>query len=529
MYRRLCLVTAIGLSTLVPAARSLGADAPDSPLASSDSWSDALAGHLLRRAGFGGTPEQIAYLERLGRKGAVSYLVEYERIAADPVAASVASYEPLERGMADLSREERQKLRNERRRLDQLQFSRVVRAWIKTMVSTPRPLEEKLTLFWHGHLTSGYREVKFSRAMYDQNRLLRRHASGNFRDLLLDITDDPAMILYLNTQQNRKGKPNENYARELMELFTMGEGNYTERDIKEAARAFTGIAVDRRSGETVYRDGLHDFGEKTFLGHTGDLQPVDIIDIILEQPATAEYMARKLWTFFAYEDPEPPIVQALAKVLRDSGYAFKPALTAMFTSDAFYSDRARFTHIKSPVELMVGTMRMLDIPAMDTGAMGRGLERMGQMLMQPPNVKGWDGGASWITTSTLFDRYNVLGVVLEGTDTPPARRQRQRLLKRLEETFGGEAALGPNDVSPTQPAYDPMPVVQAENLRSAPKVVDYFVKRLLQRPIDRNRRKVLIDALLKEVGKRKMTSPQNAGALRGLIHLIMSMPEYQLS
>jgi len=204
-------------------------------------------------------------------------------------------------------------------------------------------------------------------------------------------------------------------------------------------------------------------------------------------------------------------------------------LTAMFSCDAFYNDRARFTHIKSPVELMIGTMRVLDIPAMDTGSMGRGLEKMGQMLMQPPNVKGWDGGASWITTSTLFNRYNVLGVVLEGTDNKRARQQRRRMLKRLEKTFGGEAALGPNDVSPMQPPYDPMPVVKTEKLRTPAKVVDYFVERLLQRSIDPKRRRVLIDALKKEVGRRKMTSPKSTPALRGLIHLIMSMPEYQLS
>ncbi len=309
----------------------------------------------------------------------------------------------------------------------------------------------------------------------------------------------------------------------------MGEGAYTEQDIKEAARAFTGIAVDRKTGETVYRKGQHDFGEKTFLGRTGSFEPVNIIDIILEQPATAEYMARKLWSFFAYEDPEEAVVKALAKVLRDGDHEFKPMLTAMFMSDAFYGDRARFTHIKSPVELMIGTMRTLDIPALDTGAMGRGLGQMGQMLMQPPNVKGWDGGASWITTSTLFNRYNVLGAVLDGTDHSEARRERRRMIKRLEKTFGGEAAFGAEDVSPMQPAYDPMPVVKARKLSTPAKVVNYFVHRLLQRPIDAGRRRVLIDALKKEVGRRKMTSPKNTAAVRGLIHLIMSMPEYQLS
>lgn len=515
--------------TLLALAIGLGGGAPN-PLTSCRDWSRDHAAHLLRRAGFGGTPEQIEFLTKLGRKKAVDYLVQYERVPNDPIPITIEPHRPPPRlTHPHLDREELQKLRTERNQASRRQFERVVRWWIESMVSSARPLQEKLVLFWHGHLTSGYREVRSSQLLYEQNLLFRKHAAGNFRDLLTDITEDPAMILYLNTQQNRKRKPNENYARELMELFTMGSGNYTEKDIKEAARAFTGLSIDPRTGKTTFRSRRHDFGKKTFLGKTGDFDTDDIIDIILEQPVTAEYIARKFWTFFAYDDPEQPIVTALAKVLRDNDYNFKPMLTAMFMSDAFYNERARFTHIKSPVELLVGTLRIMEIPPVDTTMMATGLRLMGQSLMQPPNVKGWDGGETWITTSTMFNRYNVIGNIIAGNDNPKTRKQRARQRRRMLDTLGNEAMLAPDDMTPLQPSYDPMTVIKREKLKTAEDVVDYFVMRLLQRPIKLERRQMLIDALKQHVNTRNIQSPANAPGIRGLIHLITSMPEYQLS
>ncbi|MCG8404222.1 MAG: DUF1800 domain-containing protein [Phycisphaerales bacterium] len=508
----------------------LGAGSAADPLATSQAWSQDHAAHLLRRAGFGGTPEQIEFLTKLGRQKAVEYLVYYESVPETPIPVTIEPHQPPPRFThPHLNREELRKIGMRRRQASRRQFQRVVRWWIETMVSSSRPLQEKLVLFWHGHLTSGYREVQSSRLMYEQNHLLRKHASGRLRELLIDVTEDPAMILYLNTQQNRKRKPNENYARELLELFTMGPGHYTEKDIKEAARAFTGLGLDKKTGRTIYRARQHDSGEKTFLGKTGNFEPADIIDIILEQSVTAEYLARKFWTFFAYEEPEERVIKALAKVLRDNDYDFKPMLTAMFTSEAFYSDRARFTHIKSPVELLVGTMRTLEIPPIDTTMMATGLRMMGQSLMQPPNVKGWDGGATWITTSTLMNRYNTIGVLLSGNDNPSTRTRRANQRRRLLETVGDEAKLAPDDMTPLQPAYDPMPIVEREKLKTVEDVVDCFVSRLLQRPIKQERRQVLIDALKRHINTRNVQSPGNAPGVRGLIHLIVSMPEYQLS
>ncbi len=506
------------------------AAAPANPLRSSNEWSADHASHLLRRAGFGGTPDQIDFLHGLGRRKAVEYLVNYESRPDDPILLRLEPYQPPPRmAQPDATPQELQELQNQRRRADHRQFERLVQWWIETMISSPRPLQEKLVLFWHGHFTSGYREVQSSLALHRQNELFRRLACGNFRDLLIEITEDPAMILYLNTQQNRKQQPNENYARELLELFTLGPGHYTEKDIKEAARAFTGIAIEPQTGDVVYRPGQHDFGDKTFLGRTGRFDPADIIDIILKHPATAEFVARKFWVFFVHEDPDDKTVRALAGVLRRNKYEIRPMLTAMFSSDAFYGERARFTHVRSPVELLVGTMRMLQIAPQDTASLNGGLRLMGQSLMQPPNVKGWDGGAAWITTSTLFNRYNVMGGLLAGNDNPGARQQRMRQRQRLLETVGGEAMLEPEDEMRFQPAYDPMPALAAGKCETVEEVVDYFVRRLLQRPLRPERRQLLIDALQEHTGDRDVQSPASAAAIRGMIHLILSMPEYQLS
>ncbi len=526
----------LGLSSTqgVEPAKSKTADKPkiaDGALHASRAWDAEKAAHLLRRAGFGGTPDQIKALEAMGREKAVASLVDYEQIEwnAIPFETPIDG-KRLRRSLRAGSREERQKLIADARKADRVVFEQLGAWWIEMMVSSPRPLEEKLVLFWHGHFTSGYREVKSSKALHLQNQTLRKNASGDFREFLFDITEDPAMILYLNTQQNRKGKPNENYARELLELFTMGPGNYTEQDIKEAARAFTGISIDVEAGETVYRSQQHDFGEKTFLGRTGQLEPADIIDTILEQEVTAEFIARKAWSFFAYDNPEDAIIKALGGVLRDNDYQLKPMLRAMFMSDAFYSERALFTNIKSPVELLIGTLRMLEIEPHDTTAMNIGLRMMGQSLMQPPNVKGWDGGATWITSSTLFNRYNVLGGVIAGNDNPQARRRRERLSQVMRENLGNEAVMM-NDITEyrPQPAYNPIPVVESYKLNTAEKVVDHFAKRLLQRRLKPDRRKLLIDAIKPNFRAKDLKSDRNAELIRGLIHLIVSMPEYQLS
>jgi len=500
------------------------------PLQSVTEWTPDHAAHLLRRAGFGGTPKQIEYLAALGRDKAIAHLVDYESIGFEAIPVKIDPVpEPIRRLYAGRDREEVQKILAERRRADQLQLQRVAQWWIETMVATPRPLEEKMVLFWHGHFTSGHREVKSSRALYIQNELFRKHATGNFRTLVNAVTLDPAMILYLNTQQNVKGKPNENYARELMELFTLGEGNYTEQDIKEAARALTGIKVQPEAGTAFVARRQHDNGAKVIFKTRGNFDADDVVDLILKQPAAARHIVTRLWTFFAHEDPDPEIVDALAKVFRKGGYEIKPVLRAMFACDAFYSARARFTHIKSPVELMVGTARMLEVPASDLTALERGLRGMGQQLFQPPNVKGWDGGAAWITTSTLYNRYNAPALLVFGTNDREFQQRRRRMNRMIEESVGREAMMANEGLLTSQPPYDPTPVILANELTSVERVVDHYLNRLLQRPISAERRQVLIDTLGAELKMTSVGDAKAAPAIRGLIHLIVSMPEFQLS
>src|SRR5450432_4935955 len=222
--------------------------------------------------------------------------------------------------------------------------------WVEEMLATPSPLTERMTLFWHNHFVSSQQKVKLAELMYRQNVTLRANALGNFGVLLHAIGRDPAMVIYLDSAQNRKGTPNENFAREVMELFTLGEGNYTEQDVKEAARAFTGWSLDRTSGQFVFRRFIHDDGVKTVLGRTGNLDGDQVLDILLAQPATAEFVTSKLWREFVSPDPDPREVRRIAQLFRSSNYDIKVALRALLTCDAFWAPENRGTLVKSPVE-----------------------------------------------------------------------------------------------------------------------------------------------------------------------------------
>jgi uncharacterized protein (DUF1800 family) len=500
-----------------------------SGLPTAKSWDADMAAHLLRRAGFGGTPAQVQFLAGMSREQAVEYLINFDEIAFEPIPISVTPQWIPRPGKGEENTAPFQQRVMARQRADMQQMQSIIAWWIRMMAESPRPLQEKLTLFWHGHFTSGFREVKSSRAMYLQNQLFRERGEGNLRDLLIAVTHDPAMIMYLNTNQNRKGSPNENYARELMELFTMGAGHYSEKDIKEAARALTGIGIDPEKGEAAFHPRQHDDGVKTILGRSGNFGADHVVDIILAQPATAEHIARRMWTFFGYENPEDRVVRALAQVLRDSQYEIKPLLKAMFMCDAFYGDKARFTHVKSPAELLIGTLRTLEIAPMDTVGMNHAMRSMGQQLFQPPNVKGWDGGFSWITTSTLYNRYNTICTILDGNDNQQTRQRRAMMREAAQSSLGKEAPMmmsGEEDRF--QPAYDPMIVIHAEGLMTDEQVVDYFTHRLLQRPISDDRRAVLLEAFNQDWKHGKVNDAQRAAAIRQLLKLIVSMPEYQL-
>jgi len=377
------------------------------------------ARHLLVRTGFGATPAEITLLAPLERETAVDRILaggRTEATLAPPAFVDEAFY-PYHKLRA-LSAEER--MAYLRRNVEEGLALR--EWWFREMLATPSPLTERMTLFWHGHFATSQRKVRSPRLVYRQNALLRRHALGNFGRLLGAVSKDPAMLVYLDNAGSRRQSPNENFAREVMELFTLGEGNYSEKDVKEAARAFTGWSLDRDTGEFRYRPFFHDGGVKTVLGHKGRLDGEDVLAVLLERPETAAFITRKLWLEFVSPSPDEREVARLAGIFRGAGYEVKPLLRAMLMSEAFWSPGNRGTLIKSPVELVVGTLHTLAIRPMTLRPAVVASAMLGQNVMSPPNVKGWAGGEAWINSATLLGRKQFLDRLLRGSDaTAPAQ------------------------------------------------------------------------------------------------------------
>ena len=293
--------------------------------------------------------------------------------------------------------------------------------WLERMAKGPRSFQEKMVLFWHGHFATSFEKVRDSYLMWRQNELFRRLATDNWVRILIEVAQDPAMLIWLDQAQSRQQHPNENFAREVMELFSLGEGHYTEKDITEAARALTGWSYDRMEQKFVERPALHDPGVKLVLGRSGNLDGSDVIEQIVAQPQAALFITSKLWNFFAGTVPSPELNEALATVFREANNTFKPLLRVMFRSEEFYADAIIRNQVKSPVQWLVGSVRMLECD-MPPAAVSWGMVRsLGQDLFAPPNVKGWDGGLSWITTNTLLTRYNDAAVVVQGSLEPLAQ------------------------------------------------------------------------------------------------------------
>lgn len=473
-------------------------------------WDRYKAAHLLNRAGFGGTPQEVTRVLELGPQRAVDWLLDFPDAGADeqsqtdvPDLSSIEgfpkTFRELQKELVGKTQEERMKARQRFQAANREAVQAIMAWWMRRMASGPHPLQEKLTLFWHGHFTTSAKDERMALLIWNQNELLRRQGAGNFREFVRQISRDPAMLDYLNNQQNRKQKPNENYARELMELFTLGIGNYTEQDIKEAARAFTGWGHDGESFQ--FRKWDHDDGIKTFFGKRGNFDGDDVIDLILAHRACSPYVASRLFSFFAYDETDPAILDSLGQVLKDNRWELRPVLQTLLTSKAFYSERSIGTQIKSPVQLVVGTVRLLGIEMPpNQRLLTNALEQMGQVPLMPPNVKGWPGGRSWINTSTLFVRYNT-AVWLAGGGASGAGMGGRRNLDRIN------ARRIQTDFRPTASG-------------SSEQVVDEWVQRLVHRPIDPDKRRALIDALGDE--------PDREESLKTMIQLIVSMPEFQL-
>ncbi|WP_288442138.1 DUF1800 domain-containing protein [uncultured Chryseobacterium sp.] len=354
--------------------------------------------HLLWRAGFGVGINQIDGLKNKNIKTLMNELFKEESFSEitydtpDPV--SVADY------MNSTAPAEKKK---EMQRINREQNNELNLNFLNSIVNSKEQMREKMAFFWHGHFASRVQNPRFNKQLLNT---IRKNALGNFKDLLFEVSQSPAMLNFLNNQQNKKDHPNENFAREVMELFTMGRGNYTEKDVREGARAFTGWSYDKE-GNFKERKNLHDEGSKTFLGKTGNFDGNDVLNIILEQKTTAQFITTKIYKFFVNEKPDQEIVNQLSANFYHSGYDIKKLMTEIFSSTWFYDQKNIGNRIKSPVELMAGIMRILPMHIQNPENLIVYQKLLGQMLLYPPNVAGWPNGKSWIDSSTLMLRLQV--------------------------------------------------------------------------------------------------------------------------
>jgi uncharacterized protein (DUF1800 family) len=468
----------IGADQLVHALRHTGSAGP---LPSS-----AQLGHLLRRAGFGVAPADIAMYTPLGSEGAIDRLLNYQQVP-----------ENVDQRLAALN-------------LDLRRIPDLQQWWLLRMAWTQRPLLEKMVLFWHSLLTSSYTKVggpKHFSFLYDQNQFFRAHALDRFDTILMGITIDPAMMIWLDLARSRKQAPNENYARELMELFTMGVGHYTQEDVHNSARSLTGWTIDAATGQAVFRPRLHDDGVKTFLGQTGNFNAHDIITIIARQPATGQYICRRLFTFFVYEQPDDRTLQPFVDVYVQSGHSIGAVVRAILTSPAFFSAQAYRARIKSPVEYMAGILRALGGQP-SKQLTHQALVTSGQELFNPPNVAGWPGttvSANWINSGAWMVRLNFADLLLTG----------------LPRFVGA-----PVDIQA---------MVAQNQLRTPTALVNFFLGLLVDGNVSAERRTALIDYLAAPYPSSAATVTLSGGQqvaaerVQGLLYLIMAMPEYQLN
>jgi hypothetical protein len=563
-------------------------------------WNYEFAAHLLERAGFGGTPEEIAALAKLTPAQAVARMVRFQ---GAPDTSQLPSFEhsgvhdpglepfpPSRPAVTDLAKEKGEALgikvkpSGNRRlqpvvdkffywlRASVLETNRVGYWWANRMLASPRPLEEKMALLWHGHFAVNEAKVRDYRKLLGQLELFQKQGMGNFRNLMVAVAQDPAMLSFLDAGVNVKGAPNENFAREIMELFTMGVGNYTEKDIREAARAFTGW--NYADLKFTVNTAQHDDGEKVFLGKRGRFDGVQVIDIILEQPVTAEFIAGKIYRFLVREDLTPELRAKLGAVLREAHYEVAPLLETIFLSRDFYSPASVGTQIKSPVELAISSFRKMGLKSVPgVPDFNSATAALGQRLFAPPTVAGWAGGRSWITPGLLLERGNFARDVLfpDINFLPPDRingsDEVRRVADRIRQGMDISAATNPDTKSGVlaesnmaadrdedfntrygsfrgwQMAIErvkPIPrdtaqlnlsrMVAAENLKTTSQAVDYLIRRFMRVGPDAGTRQKLTAFLDQELGTSDLAVAQTylEEPLRKVLHLIMSQPEYQL-
>ena len=572
-----------------------------SPISNTD-WNYDTAAHLLERAGFGGTPDEIRALAIMSPEEAVRSLVYFDSTENAHLQAfdhsgihdpGLEPFPPSRPATTELAKRTGEALgikvkQDGNRRLQPvvnkffywlrasvLETNRVAYWWADRMVATNTPLQEKMALFWHGHFAINESKVRDYRKLLVELELFQEMGTGSFRDLMVAVAQDPAMLSFLDAGVNVKGASNENFAREIMELFTMGVGNYSETDIREAARAFTGWNyVDL---EFVINTEQHDADTKTFLGHTGDFDGVDIIDIIMEQPVTAEYIAGKIYRYYVRDELGKDLQTELGNVFREADYEVAALLKKIFLSKDFYNAESVGVHIKSPVELAVSTYRKLGlnyVPGVPdfNGATGA----LGQTLFRPPTVAGWAGGRSWITPGLLLERGNFARDVLFPdinfipSDRRNGSREIQSVARRIREGLDITSATQPSSVSEGQIIAEsnmladrdedfntrygsfrgwqmaiervkPIPrhtarlnlsqMVETQDLQTSNEVVDYFIARFMRVAPGEDSRRMLVSFLDRELGTSSISEAQTymEDGLRMTLHLLMSQPEYQLN
>jgi uncharacterized protein (DUF1800 family) len=441
-------------------------------------WNRRLAAHLCRRAGFGATSRELNDLVKQSPAEIVHTFVENAKQASqrDPETDSLATA-MLATGNS--------------RNLAAWWLHRMLNSpWSGDKAALTSPLLEKLTLFWHGHFATGAEKVDDAEMMFTQNQLLRHHALGNFGAMTQEISRDPAMLIYLDSTTNRKAHPNENYAREVMELFCLGEGNYTEGDIQELARCFSGWEVRRKKFR--FNKYQHDTGVKTILGKSGKFGGEEGVNVVLNQKALPRFIARKLIRFLVFDEPAAPeqLVEPLARLLRQSELRIGPVVERILASNLFYSQFTVGGKVRSPVELGIGLLRCLH-GSTNLELVARGLEEIGQAVFYPPNVKGWDGGRTWINTSTLLGRSNLIG----------------QLLRHKTTRFAG------NDLEM---------LAQQNGVSSSDKLVAWLDEQLLAVPFDGTASAGLIDVVETATGNKSQRIAE-------LIHTMSTVPQFHLA
>ncbi len=431
-------------------------------------WNRRAAAHLYRRAGYGANSAELDKAVQIAPAAAV------DRLLSPGQGATAFDQEMDSLAKTTLATGNAKKLSA---------------WWLYRALHAPDQLQDKMTLFWHGHFATSVAKVKDATTMYEQHLLLRQHALGQFRDLAQGISRDPAMLVYLDSATNRKRHPNENYARELMELFCLGTGNYTEQDIREIARCFTGWEI--RRNRFSFNKYQHDTGEKNILGRSGPFGGEDAVNIVVDQPAAARFIARKLVRFFVCDDAAIPetLLTPLADEFRSDDMNVANVVRRILNSRLFHSEYAVGRKIRSPFELAVGLLRGLE-GATNTIALADDLDRLGQAVFFPPSVKGWDGGRAWINSSTLLGRANLVGRVVRDSDA---------------KFNGGNLAA----------------VANKYGIDSADEAVDWLLELLVAVPISDDVRSQL-------AGAAKDAKGSMSERLAGLVHVIGALPEFQL-